>query len=219
MKFTAFSWPSNVDKHIKDEELPVKLCNYVDVYNNEFITYELSFMPGSATATEISKFSLKQGDILITKDSESWDDIAVPALVTEEMDDVVCGYHLSMIRSDPNLFDSRYLFRLFCSKLLNYQFKVEANGVTRFGLPTAAIDNAILFRPPLEEQKAIAAFIDSETNRIDQMILALGGTTDEEAAPPDSFIGLLLEYRSAVINNAVTGAIDVRLSGSNEAAA
>jgi type I restriction enzyme S subunit len=123
-----------------------------------------------------------------------------------------------MIRSDPALFDSRYLFRLFCSKLLNCQFKVEANGVTRFGLPTAAIDNAILLRPPLEEQKAIAAFIDGQTSRIDKMITALGGTTDEESALPDSFIGLLLEYRSAVITNAVTGAIDVRRAASMEAA-
>jgi type I restriction enzyme S subunit len=60
----------------------------VDVYNNDFITSELPFMAGSATAGEISKFSLRKGDILITKDSESWDDIAVPALVTEALDDL-----------------------------------------------------------------------------------------------------------------------------------
>ncbi len=29
---------SNVDKHTEDDELPVRLCNYVDVYKNEKIT-------------------------------------------------------------------------------------------------------------------------------------------------------------------------------------
>ena len=35
---------SNVDKHIKDGELPVRLCNYVDVYKNERITDDTPFM-------------------------------------------------------------------------------------------------------------------------------------------------------------------------------
>ena len=29
---------SNVDKHEKDGEVPVRLCNYVDVYKNDRIT-------------------------------------------------------------------------------------------------------------------------------------------------------------------------------------
>src|SRR5262249_2660203 len=100
--------------------------------------------------------------------------------------------------------------RLFCSVLLNYQFKIEANGVTRFGLPTSAIDNALLLRPPLDEQRAIVEFIDTELKRIDDILSAVGGSQDTDSASADSFIGLLLESRSAVINNAVTGAIDVR---------
>ncbi len=210
LKFTAHSWPSNVDKHLKDDEHPILLCNYVDVYANDYITGNIEFMQGTATAGEIRNFSLERGDIVITKDSESWNDIAVPAYVSESIDGLVCGYHLSMIRSDPSLFDSRYLFRLFCSVLLNYQFKVEANGVTRFGLPTSAIDNALLLRPPLDEQRAIVEFIDTELKRIDDILRVVGNSEDTDTVSSDSFVGLLLEYRSAVINNAVTGAIDVR---------
>ncbi len=71
LKFLAASPPSNVDKNISDGELPVKLCNYVDVYNNDFITNDMVFMAGSATPAEVEKFSLKKGDVLVTKDSES----------------------------------------------------------------------------------------------------------------------------------------------------
>jgi type I restriction enzyme, S subunit len=99
LKFSATSRTSNVDKHTKDDELPVELCNYVDVYNNDFITSELTFMKASATEPEIERFEIKKGDVLITKDSESWDDIAVPAMVAEDLGGVLCGYHLAIIRS------------------------------------------------------------------------------------------------------------------------
>jgi type I restriction enzyme S subunit len=91
LKFLATAHTSNVDKHTKDDEVAVQLCNYVDVYNNEFITSGLDFMPASATPAEIERFRLKRGDVLITKDSESWDDIAVPAMVAEDLDGVLCG--------------------------------------------------------------------------------------------------------------------------------
>ena len=76
------------------------------------------FMAGSATPAEVEKFSLKKGDVLVTKDSEFWKDIAVPALVLEDMRGVLCGNHLAMIRPDLRVFDDRYLFRLFCSEML-----------------------------------------------------------------------------------------------------
>ena len=40
---------SNVDKHTKEAEYPVRLCNYVDVYKNDRITQAMPFM--SATAS------------------------------------------------------------------------------------------------------------------------------------------------------------------------
>ena len=89
---------SNVDKHVREGELPVRLCNYVDVYKNDRITQETTFMRATASVDEIERFRLEPGDILITKDSETWDDIGVPALVTESADDLICGYHLALLR-------------------------------------------------------------------------------------------------------------------------
>lgn len=197
LKFSANARTSNVDKHIKDDETPVQLCNYVDVYKNESITSELKFMQASATPAEVERFKIKKGDVLITKDSESWDDIAVPAMVSENLDDVLCGYHLAIIRSLPGEFHTGYLFRLLSSDLLNYQFKIEANGVTRFGLPTSAIDNALLLRPPLEEQEIISDYVDRATTQIDALI-------DKKRC----LLELLVEKRLAVITNAITKGLD-----------
>ena len=72
---------STVDKKSYEDELPVLLCNYTDVYYNEKITSRLSFMPATATRIEFERFLLLEGDVIITKDSESWNDIGVPACV------------------------------------------------------------------------------------------------------------------------------------------
>jgi type I restriction enzyme, S subunit len=197
LKFAATAKTSNVDKLTKDDEIAVQLCNYVDVYKNDYITDAISFMQATATEAEIAKFGVKTGDILITKDSESWDDIAVPAIVAEDIAGLVCGYHLAIIRSLPGMFHPGYLFRLFGSEMVNYQFKIEANGVTRFGLPSSAVDNAMLLRPPLSEQKKISDFLDRETARIDGLV-----------ERKRRLLALLEEKRLAVITHAVTKGLD-----------
>ena len=83
-----------------EEEIQVIVCNYTDVYYNEFITSELPLRKGSCSENEYLNFILKRGDVIITKDSESPTDIGVPSLVKENLDNVVCGYHLSIIKSN-----------------------------------------------------------------------------------------------------------------------
>ncbi|MCU0542482.1 MAG: hypothetical protein MUE44_09850 [Oscillatoriaceae cyanobacterium Prado104] len=62
---------SNVDKKVYSNEKSIKLCNYLDVYLNDYITNAIQFMDGSANDTEIENFSLNIGDVIITKDSET----------------------------------------------------------------------------------------------------------------------------------------------------
>jgi type I restriction enzyme, S subunit len=197
LKFVALTQTSNVDKNSKDDEIPVKLCNYVDVYKNERITSSIEFMNATATAAEVGKFAVKRGDVLITKDSETWADIAVPAIVAEELPGVICGYHLAMVRSQPGVFNEDYLFRLFCSEALNYQFKISANGVTRFGLAASAIKDAAVLCPPIDEQIAIAKFVDYETAKIDATINSKRRLNQ-----------LLEEERLSIITHAVTKGIN-----------
>ena len=44
---------SNVDKHTREGEAPVRLCNYVDVYKNDRIRLGMAFMAATATAEEV----------------------------------------------------------------------------------------------------------------------------------------------------------------------
>jgi len=193
LKYVAASNFSGVNKHTVDDETPVRLCNYVDVYYNDYITPDIAFMDATATQTEIARFTLKKGDVLVTKDSEAWDDIAIPAYVVSDLQDVLCGYHLAHIRAAIGVFHGEYLFRAFSASGINDQFMVESTGITRYGLGKYGLDNSLFPLPPIEEQYAIAAFLNHETKRIDQLI-----------AKKERQIELLQEKRSALISHAVT---------------
>ncbi len=188
---------SNVDKHLKDSELPVRLCNYIDVYKNDRINDRISFMRATATPDEIARFLLKLGDVLITKDSEEWNDIGVPALVEYAAQDLICGYHLAILRPRKGLINGAYLLRILQSPGVAYQFHLSANGVTRYGLSHDSIKAALVPLPPLAEQSAIVRFLDHLDRRIRLYIRA-----------KQKLIKLLEEQKQAIIHRAVSRGLD-----------
>ena len=188
---------SNVDKVPDDKEIPVQLCNYSDVYNNEFITLALGFMQATATEAEVAKFGVAVDDVIITKDSESWDDIGAPALVRETAADLLCGYHLALLRTLKQKMDGSFLFRCIQAKPVRVQLELAANGVTRFGIPKSEIGTMRLPVPPLAQQRAVADYLDRETARLDALVAA-----------KERVLGLLAEKRRALITRAVTRGLD-----------
>ncbi len=192
LKFFAKVQPSNVDKKTKASETPVLLCNYTDVYHQENIVSCLPFMKASATPEQIKTFLLKSGDTIITKDSEDPNDIAIPAFVPFDLNQVICGYHLSLIRAHNALFGS-FIKRVFECGYAKAYFATKANGLTRYGLSVYAINNILFPLPSIAEAMKIANFLDHETAKIDALI-----------EKQKQLIKLLKEKRQAVISHAVT---------------
>jgi len=161
---------SGVDKHSFEGEIPVRLCNYNEVYGHNYITPDLEFMRATASESEVENFSLCAGDVVITKDSESWKDIGVPAFVPKNLDGVICGYHLALIRPRSEIIQGEFLFRAFSAPANSDQFNRLANGITRYGLSKYAIANSVFPVPPQTEQSAIVSFLDRKLADIDLYI-------------------------------------------------
>lgn len=193
---------SNVDKNKLENEEPVQLCNYVDVYKNDEITSDIDFMQATATDEEIKKFTLKENDVIITKDSESWTDIAVPAFVPNSLKGVLCGYHLALIRPNTKVIEGEFLFRSLQAKNFRYQFEVEATGITRYGIDQYAINNTLFLVPPIDEQKEIVDYLDHQTKRLSDLAVKI-----------ETAIERLREYRAALISSVVTGKVRVSDDG------
>jgi len=159
---------SNVDKKSNSNEVDVFLCNYTDVYYNDYIKPDIDFMKATASKREIEKYKLRSGDVIITKDSETKEDIAVSAVVKEELPNLICGYHLAIIRPKKNRICNEYLNKLFRLPIIRYSFSKLANGVTRFGLTLSAINNALIPLPTLPEQIKIAEILYTWDEAIEQ---------------------------------------------------
>jgi type I restriction enzyme S subunit len=199
LRYLANVQLSGVDKKSVEGEKEILLCNYVDVYKNDFIDDKIEFMKASATDNEIDRFILEEGDVIATKDSETPDEIAIPAYVTKDFDNVICGYHLAQIKPRKQNILGGFLFRLFQSKGFNSQFVVRANGITRFGVSSMSFADALVPYPELVEQQRIIDYIEKELNKLSSLSEKIIDAIEK-----------LKEYRSSLITSAVTGKIDVR---------
>ncbi len=160
---------SGVDKKIKDGELPIKLCNFVDVYYNWAITsnMEHKFMEATACTNEIKRFKLKQGQVALTKDSETRFDIGIATYIADDFDNVILGYHNALITPNSEKLNGKYLNALFHTDYARMYFANNASGSgQRYALSVDALNNFPIPLIPLAEQKRIGDIFSS----IDQKI-------------------------------------------------
>jgi len=159
---------SSVDKKSIPGECAVRLCNYMDVYANDYITENIDFMEATATQAEIQRFRVERGDVLITKDSETPDDIGIPAVVVEEIEDLVCGYHVALLRPRRDRVNPTFLAKQLASTESAAYFSRLANGSTRYGLSYGSIAATPIRLAPRPQQQRIAEILTTIDDAIEQ---------------------------------------------------
>ena len=160
---------SGVDKKIKDGEIPVKLCNFVDVYYNWAITSDMEkeFMEATARPNEIERFKLKRGQVALTKDSETRFDIGIATYIADDFDNVILGYHNALITPNPEKLSGKYLNALLHTDYARTYFANNASGSgQRYALSVDALNNFPVPLIPLAEQKRIGDIFSSIDEKI-----------------------------------------------------
>ena len=164
---------SSVDKKAKVNEQPIRLCNFIDVYNNWAISKKMydKFMKATANQNEINRYKLKRGMIAITKDSETRDDIGMSTYIADSFEDVILGYHTALIIPNPSLVDSRYLNAYLNSTLGRKHFSNSASGSgQRYTLTIESIGNLAVYLPPLNIQKKIGNILSQIDRKLENNI-------------------------------------------------
>lgn len=100
---------------------------------------------------------------------------------------------LALIRLNTEISDPTFVEYLLKSAISQAQIDNFCTSNTQKNISMDDIPKLVLTYPPLEEQRAIAAFLDRETARIDALI-----------AKKQRLIELLQEKRAALISHAVT---------------
>ena len=134
---------------------------------------------------------IQYGDILFAGSGETLEEIGKSAVNLIE-DPAYCGGDIIVFRPLVEA-DAAFLgYAADCSTSI-YQKACMGRGVTVMHIYTQALSHLLLPLPPLNEQRAIAAFLDQETERIDTLV-----------AKKRQLIERLQEYRTALITRTVT---------------
>lgn len=135
----------------------------------------------------------KLGDVLFTTEAP----LGNIALVDRE--DIALAQRIIRFRMQRDFFDSRFTLYAMLADYFQSQLKSLSTGSTAEGLKASKLSVLRLIAPPVAEQQAIAAFLDSECGHLDGLL-----------ATTQMAIERLIEYRQSLITSAVTGKIDVR---------
>jgi type I restriction enzyme S subunit len=198
LKFLTKFDLSTVNRHTNDNQPKVSICHYPQVYNNEKITKKTELSEGTCSEKELQKFQIKKDDVLITKDSETRDDIGVPVYIVENLKNTVSGYHIAHITPNKTELSGLFFFRYLQSNYTSGYFETEANGVTRYGLGKGSIGNLkILFPSIVDEQIEISNFLEAKISKIDLKI-----STNKK------LVKFLKEKKQTEINHVMTQGLD-----------
>ena len=89
---------AGVDKKVNSNDEPVRLVNYLDVYNKIFLYSKDLTHQVSARPDQIRRCVVEKGDIFFTPSSEVPDDIGCSAVAMDNISDGVYSYHVVRLR-------------------------------------------------------------------------------------------------------------------------
>jgi type I restriction enzyme, S subunit len=172
--------------------------SYGDVYNNA----NLPEVPNGlvqSTLEDQTKCSLKIGDVLFTRTSETADDIGVASTCLSLIPLSTFAGFLIRFRPNEDILEPRYSTYLFRNQGVHGHFAGTMNLVTRASLSQGVLKGLPICIPPAEEQHQIAVYIEAKVNLFRDLILRAKQEID-----------LLDEYSTSLIADVVTGKLDVR---------
>ncbi|MBF0266898.1 MAG: restriction endonuclease subunit S [Gammaproteobacteria bacterium] len=215
MKDSGIDWIGEIPEHwdLKVMKYVIKDIGDVDHYMPETIDNGVPYvMTGDLKelVSEISFDSCKQvshkdyirlskkiksskGDVILAR----YATIGTVSYIDKNIDFLV-SYSCVTIKPDPEKLIGLYLFYYFKSNSFAQQIQAHINTNTQGNVGTNDIRNVKIALPPLSEQLMVVKFSQKESNKFDTLIMHQNKQIDK-----------LKEYKSTLINSAVTGKIKV----------
>lgn len=171
--------------------------SYGDVYNNRQLPELVTGLANSSKA-EQSQYSIKEGDVLFTRTSETIEEIGFASVCFKTIQQATFAGFLIRFRPTTNKLLSGFSKYYFNAPMMRKYFVKEMNLVTRASLNQELLKDLLVLLPPNQEQLEIFEYIETQSQKIDQAI-----------ALQQQQIDKLKEYKTTLINSAVTGKIKI----------
>jgi len=182
-------WGKDVEKD--DNETIVIRSTEITIDGNWNLTNP---MKRKLDEDEIKKCKLFKGDIVITKSSGSPNHIGKSVIVNENVENLNCCYSNFVQRIRFRKYNPKLYHYILNSYVVREQYRYLTQSTTGLGnLNGSTLNEVQLPFIPLPEQKQIVSFLDTKTQKIDELI----EKTEQK-------IKLLKEKRTSLINHCVT---------------
>ncbi|WP_432632519.1 restriction endonuclease subunit S [Brachyspira sp.] len=161
---------TGVDKKIRDNEIPIKLLNYLDVFNrNKLYEKEISYMT-TATEKQLEKCNIRKGDLFITPSSEDREGIAKSSVAMEDFHDTVYSYHIIRVRFNKEI-DLKFKSYMCDTDFFHRQAYRLSDGMgQRYFISLNNFRNIEICIPKsIEEQKIIGEYLSLLDTEIDNL--------------------------------------------------
>ncbi|MGA1871989.1 MAG: restriction endonuclease subunit S [bacterium] len=192
----------------------LKQSEFTTNINEPFLITGMNFKDGKICWDEVYHISeerynqapeiqLKNNDVLITKDGTIGKLLYVENIPFPHKSSL--NSHLLVLRPFNESYDSKYLYYQLQSYLFKNHIELTKTGTTFFGITQESVGQYKMLLPIINEQTAIANYLDRKAAEIDDLI-----TQKEE------LLKLYEEEKTAIINKAVTKGInpDVKVKDS-----
>lgn len=145
---------------------------------------------------QLNKGKINKGDILLVKDGATIGKVTY--IKSMPFPECSVNEHVYILRASINCISS-FLYKIFRSSYIQEDIWQHVTGSAQPGLTSSFLRKIFSPLPPLPEQALIVRFLDWTERRLRKAI-----------SLRQKRIKLLEEYKQALINEAVTGKIDVR---------
>jgi type I restriction enzyme, S subunit len=179
---------------VYDGELLYPAVRTADVERGRLLLRQVRFVSKEVYLERIQRLRPVEDDILYSREGERF---GLAALVPKGLN-LCLGQRMMMFRALSDIVPA-YLMWALNSEAIFQQVVLYTGGATSPHVNIGDIINFHVPCPPLEEQREIAGYIETECSKLDKLVNSLQRGIDQ-----------LMEYRSALITGAVVGKIDVR---------
>lgn len=173
--------------------------SYGNIYNDTIELEQISTLANS-TLEDQKQYSVLEGDVFFTRTSETIDEIGISATALQTIPKATFSGFVIRLRPTKRLIKKEYS-KYFFKADLNRQFlSGQISLVTRASLNQNTLSNLPVILPSMEEQTAIANYLDTKTQAIDKKLSLL-----------QKKIGYYQELRKSLINVTVTKGLDKKV--------
>jgi|SRR5690554_3819252 len=171
--------------------------SYGDVYKNRQLP-ELVAGLAKSTDSDQKIYSVMDGDVFFTRTSETVDEIGFASICFRDIEKATFAGFLIRFRPRTDLLIKEFSKYYFNAELLRKYFVKEMNLVIRASLSQELLKNLSVVLPPVSEQLEIYKYLEKKLHQIDDAI-----------SIQILQIEKLKEYKTTLINSAVTGKIRI----------